>query len=119
MAGVGGAFDDHPFLVVDDIMQPGVYLASVFGVMNGFSPSKPVFLVMGTESLITPAFLGISQTEFDLLTDDELDEALEGVIHAGSEFAESSLVPEPTTVALLSMASCYASLIRRQNRTGK
>lgn len=119
MAGVGGAFDDHPFLVVDDDTQPGVYLASVFGVVNNFAPSKPVFLVMGTESLITSAFLGISQTEFDLLTDDELDEALEGVIHEASEFVESSLVPEPTTVALLSMASCCAGLNRRRARTGK
>lgn len=118
-AGVGGAFDDHPFLVVDDDTLPGVYLASVSGVVDGFSPSKPVYLVMGTESLITPEFLGISQTEFDLLTDDELDEALEGVIHEASAFVESSLVPEPTTAALLSIAGCFVGVFRRRFRTAK
>ena len=113
-AGLGGAFDEHPFLVIDDDSLPGVYVASVYGVVNGFSPSKPIYLVMGTESLITPEFLGISQAEFDLLSDDELDEALEGVIHEASEFVISNLVPEPASIALFSIAGCFLSISRRR-----
>jgi hypothetical protein len=118
-AGAGGAFDDHPFLVVDDDTLPGVYLASVYGVVSGFSPSKPAYPVMGTESLITPEFLGISAAEFDLLTDDELDEALEGVIHEASEFVESNLVPEPASIALIAAAGCFTGVSRRRINLAK
>lgn len=118
-AGAGGAFDDHPFLVVDDDTLTGVYLASVHGVVNGFSPSKPAYLVMGTESLITPEFLGISAAEFDLLTDDELDEALERVIHEASEFVEANLVPEPASIALVVAAGCFSCVSRRRTNLAK
>jgi hypothetical protein len=111
-AGVGGAFDEHPFLIVDSGATPGIYLASLFGTIDGFAPSEPVYLVMGTEDLITPAFLGISQPEFDMLSDDELDEALEEVIEAGIAYVETNVVPEPTTAALLVGAMCGLAFIR-------
>ncbi len=102
----GGAFDDHPFLVVDSTALPGIYLASVTGTVDGFDPSEPVYLVMGTEGLITPSFLEVSQAEFDLLTEAELDAALEGVIEQGILFVEGNLlVPEPSSLALVLMAA--------------
>ena len=105
-AGVGGAFDDHPFLVVDDDSLPGIYLASVHGVVDGFEPSDALYLVMGTESLITPAFLGLSQAEFDLLSDEELDEALDAVIDPAVDFVKSNVVvPEPWSLTLAATAS--------------
>jgi hypothetical protein len=113
--GVGGSFDDHPFFFVDDISLPGVYLASAYGVVDGFAPSVPVYLVMGTESLITPAFLGITQEEFDLLDEEALDAALELVIEQAAEWVESNLVvPEPGTLALASFASYSLLLIGRR-----
>lgn len=103
-AGVGGVFDDHPFLVVDSDAVPGIYLASVVGVVDGFEPSVPVYLVMGTESLITAEFLGISQGEFDMLSDEMLDEALEAVIEMAVEYVEVNVVPEPAAIVLAWLA---------------
>jgi hypothetical protein len=116
-AGTGGAFDDHPFLVVDDDSLPGIYLASVQGVVDGFEPSDPLYLVMGTESLITPSFLGISQAEFDLLSDEELEEALDAVIDPAVDFVESNVVvPEPGSLTLISAASCGLLAVCRTRR---
>jgi hypothetical protein len=112
-AGVGGAFDEHPFIIVDGGAAPGIYLASLTGTVDGFAPSEPVYLVMGTEDLITPTFLGISQGEFDMLSDDELDEALEAVIEAGVSYVEASVVPEPATAAILTSAVLGMALFRR------
>jgi hypothetical protein len=117
-AGVGGAFDEHPFLVVDNGATPGIYLASLIGTVDGFAPSEPVYLVMGTEDLITPAFLGISQAEFDMLSDDELDEALEEVIEAGIAYVEANVVPEPTAAVLLAGAFLGMALLRTSRRPG-
>ena len=115
--GIGGSFDDHPFFFIDDISLPGVYLASAYGVVDGFAPSASVYLVMGTESLITPAFLGITQEEFDLLDEEALDEALELVIEQAAEWVESNLVvPEPGTLVLASAASCALLLTSRRQR---
>jgi hypothetical protein len=115
-AGVGGAFDEHPFLVVDNSATPGIYLASLAGMVDGFAPSEPVYLVMGTEDLITPAFLGISQAEFNMLSDDELDEALEEVIEAGIAYVEANVVPEPTAAVLLTGALVGMALLRTIRR---
>jgi hypothetical protein len=100
VAGAGGAFDDHPFLVVDSDALPGIYLASAVGVVDGFAPSAPVYLVMGSEDLVTADFLGITPDEFALLTDEQLDEALEEVIELGVAFVEANVVPEPATSTL-------------------
>ncbi len=103
-SGAGGAFDEHPFLVIDDDTLPGIYLASVYGVVDSFGPSDGVFLVLGTEALITPDFLGISQEEFDLLSAEELEEALDAVIDPAVEFVEANLVPEPSSLVLAGLA---------------
>jgi hypothetical protein len=115
-AGVGGAFDEHPFLIVDSAATAGIYLASLTGTVDGFAPSAPVFLVMGTEDLITPAFLGITQSEFDMLSDDELDEALEAVIEAGVGYVEANLVPEPAAAAIFASAVIGGALLRGARR---
>jgi hypothetical protein len=114
VAGVGGSFDDHPFLFVDDNSVPGVYLASVYGIVHGFAPSAPVYLVMGTESLITADFLGITPEEFEMLEDDELDEALEAVIELGADWVSANLpVPEPGSLVLASIAALGLIFARR------
>jgi hypothetical protein len=114
---LGGAFDDHPFLVVDSDALPGIYLASVVGVIDGFDPSDPVYLVMGTEALITPEFLGISREEFDLLANEELDEALEAVIETAAEYVVAHLVvPEPGSLALAAPACVAAVAFGRRGR---
>jgi hypothetical protein len=100
LAGAGGAFDDHPFLVVDDDSLPGIYLASAVGVVDGYAPSDPVYLVMGSEDLVTAEFLGVTPAEFDMLTDEELGEELEKVIERGVAYVEAKIVPEPATSVL-------------------
>jgi hypothetical protein len=110
-AGAGGVFDDHPFLVVDSDSQPGIYLASIIGTVDGFVPSDPLYLVMGTEALITAAFLGISQEEFEMLTDDDLDAALEEVIEQGVAYVEANVIPEPASLCLAAVGCCAALMI--------
>ncbi len=104
MAGAGGGFDDHPEFELSDsgsLPTPGIYLGSFEVQVGGFDPSDPLLLVMGTEGLITAEFLGISQSEFDMLTDDDLDEALEGVIEVAVDFVESNVVvPEPSALMI-------------------
>jgi hypothetical protein len=113
-AGVGGAFDDHPFLVVDDDSLPGVYLASVYGIVDGFAPSDALYLVMGTEALITPDFLGISPEDFDLLSDEELEDALDAVIDSAVEYVQTHVaVPEPGSLTLMTAASCGLLAVTR------
>jgi hypothetical protein len=113
-AGAAGVFDDHPFLVIDSDTLPGIYLASVVGTVNAFDPSDPVYLVFGTEGLITAEFLGISQTEFEMLTDDDLDAALEEVIELGVEYVEMNLVPEPAGWWLAACTCCALIALPRQ-----
>jgi hypothetical protein len=119
-AGTGGAFDYHPFLFVDSIALPGIYLASAYGVVDGFDPSDPIYLVMGTENLITAEFLGISQEEFNMLSDEDLGEALDAVIDPAVEYVEANVaVPEPgsTLLAVLAVGSVLATGHgRRQSR---
>jgi hypothetical protein len=79
-AGVGGSYHDHPFLVVDSDALPGIYLASAFGVVDGFGPSNPVYLVFATG--------------------EEFEEA-HGL---AAEWAEANLVPEPASLWLAAMA---------------
>ena len=66
-AAADGAFDDHPFLVLDDLdatastyPTPGIYVAAFTAALTGLDPTDPIYLVMGTEGLITAEFLGIS-----------------------------------------------------------
>ena len=122
-AGAGGGFDDHPFFVLDDgdgnaatSPTPGIYLASFQAVVDDLNPTDPLYLVMGTEGLITADFLGITEAEFDLLSDDELDEALEGVIEIGVEFVETNVIPEPSSLALAALACCGTGLVVRRRR---
>ena len=116
-AGSGGTFDDHPFLVVDDDALPGIYLASVHGIVDGFDPSDPLYLVMGTEALITPAFLGISPEEFDLLSDEELEAALDAVIDPAVEFVTANVVvPEPWSLTMVAAASWGVLAVTRVRR---
>lgn len=94
-AGPGGAFDDHPFLVVDSDALSGIYLASVYGIVDGFEPSQPVYLVMGTIGL------------------DDLHEKLE----LAAEYVHRTLVvPEPATLGLAAMVCCllFPRVCRRQ-----
>jgi hypothetical protein len=118
VAGTGGAFDDHPFLVVDSDALPGIYLASVVGRVDGFNPSAPVYLVIGTEDLITAEFLGITQAGFDMLTDEQRDEALDEVIEAGVAYVEANVVPEPASFALLAIAVAGGTAIGRRRAKG-
>ncbi|MCI0491807.1 MAG: hypothetical protein L0Z07_02595, partial [Planctomycetes bacterium] len=115
-AGPGGAFHDHPFLAVDSDALPGIYLASVFGTVDGFNPSDPVYLVMGTEDLITADFLGITQEEFDLLTEEDIEEALDAVIDPAMDWVETNLVPEPGSVSLALLACCGAIFVDCKRR---
>lgn len=106
VAGIGGAFDAHPFLFVDDNSLPGVYLASVYGIVHGFAPSVPVYLVMGTESLITAEFLGLAPEAFELLEEEDLEQALEQVIERAADWVAANLpVPEPGSPALAVVAA--------------
>jgi hypothetical protein len=87
--GVGGAYDDHPFLVVDSDALPGIYLASVVGRVNEFADSDPVYIVFATSE------------EFE-----------EG--HAlAAEYVQANLVvPEPALLALVAIA-CGAIVAMR------
>lgn len=111
-AGAGGGFDDHPLFELSaggSFPTPGIYLGSMQVQVNALEPSDPLFLVMGTEGLITADFLGISQMEFDMLSDDDLDEELEEVIEAAAEFVETSVIPEPGSALLLVVAGLCLS----------
>ena len=71
LAGVDGSFDDHPLFELSNngsLPAPGIYLGSLEVEVDGLAPSDQLFLVLGTEGLITAEFLGIDQTEFDMLT---------------------------------------------------
>ena len=121
-AGPAGAFEDHPFLGLDDLDSntatfptPGIYLSSFTASVTGFDPTDPIYLVSGTEGLITPSFLGISQAAFDLLTDEQIDEELEEVIEAAVLFVESNVVvPEPSAL-VIAIAGIAAVGMRRKN----
>lgn len=114
-AGAGGGFDDHPFFILDDgdamaatFPTPGIYLASFQARVANLDPTAPLFLVMGTEGLITADFLGITQAEFELLTEDELDESLDAVIDMALDYVEGNVVvPEPSAAVLCAFA-CFA-----------
>lgn len=116
-AGAGGGFDDHPLFELSaggSLPTPGIYLGSFDVKVNALAPSDPLFVVMGTEGLITADFLGISQMEFDMLTDDDLDEELEEVIEAAAGFVETNVIPEPGTATLIGIAvSMFAGRRRR------
>ena len=93
------------------------YLGSFETQVQGSAPSDPLFLGMGTEGLVTADFLGITQAEFDLLSDDELDESLEGAIELGVEYVESNVVPEPGAAAWVAIiAAAFAARQRRRRR---
>jgi hypothetical protein len=65
---------------------------------------------MGTENLVTAEFLGISREEFNLLTEEDLDEALDAVIDPAVEHVEANVVvPEPGST-LLAMLACGSVL---------
>ena len=116
-----GSFDDHPFIILDDLdanaatfPTVGIYLASFEASLPGLDATESIFLVMGTEGLITADFLGITQGEFDLLTEEQLDEELEEVIELAAGFVETNLVPEPTSALI---AICGLSIMAfRRNR---
>lgn len=105
-AGSGGGFDDHPIFVVGSVggtTPPlGIYVASFEAQVGDLDPTDPLFMVMGTEGLITAEFLGISATAFEMMTDEDLDEALEGVIELGVDFVQANIaVPEPASLLLV------------------
>ena len=54
---------------------------------------------------IFPALRGISQNEFDLLTDEDLDEALEERVELAVEYVEHNVIPEPSAALLVLIAS--------------
>ncbi|MEM9186707.1 MAG: hypothetical protein AAGB00_09455 [Planctomycetota bacterium] len=101
-AGTGGGFDDHPdfFVGAVTLPTPGIYLGSLEAQAGLLDPTDPLFLVMGTDGLITPEFLGISQMDFDMLTDEQVDEELEEVIELAVEYVETSVIPEPGAAVL-------------------
>jgi hypothetical protein len=90
-AGVGGSYHDHPFLVVDSDALPGIYLASAYGVVDGFEPSDPVYLVFAT------------------------GEEFEDAHGQAAEWVQANLVPEPASIGLAAMA-CGANLTVRRKR---
>lgn len=120
-AGSGGEFDDHPILVLNDndgvaTTRPatGIYLASFETRVADLAPSDPLYLIMGTEGLITAEFLGITPQEFDMLTDEQLDEALEGVIEMADEFVAQNVVPEPMSMTAVGALLIICSVSSRR-----
>jgi hypothetical protein len=89
-AGVGGSFHDHPFLVVDSTALPGLYLASVYGVVDGFAPSEPAYLVFAT------------------------GEEFEDAHGVAAEWVETNLVPEPASLGLAAIAFGAIFGVRRR-----
>ena len=117
--GAGGGFDDHPEFELSaggSLPATGIYLGAFEVEVDGFTPSEPNFLVMGTEGLITADFLGISDSDFNLLSDDDLDEELEGVIEIAVEYVESNVVPEPGAFVLVGIGVLAMALRRRSSR---
>lgn len=115
-AGADGGFDDHPIFELSSggtLPATGIYLGAMEVEAEGYDPSDPLYLVMGTECLITPEFLGISQGDFDMLTDEELDEELEEVIEMGAGYVEANVVPEPNGLLLAAMGLFAMMMIRR------
>jgi hypothetical protein len=90
-AGAGGSFDDHPFLVVDSDSLPGIYLASVFGMVDGFDPSEPVYVVFATG--------------------EDFEEA-HGL--AAEYVAANVVVPEPMSLGLVTIACGVILRMRRR-----
>jgi hypothetical protein len=91
-AGVGGSYHDHPFLVVASDALPGIYLASAFGIVDGFDPSDPVYLVFATG--------------------EEFEEA-HGL---AAEWVQANLVPEPASLGLAAVACGAILAVRRRRR---
>jgi hypothetical protein len=92
-AGVGGSYHDHPFLVVDSDALPGIYLASAFGVVDGFDPSDPVYLVFATG--------------------EEFEEA-----HGqAAEWVQANLVPESASLGLAAVAYGAILAVRHRRRS--
>ena len=90
--GLGGSYDDHPFLVVDSDALEGLYLASVYGVVDGFDPSDPAFIVFATS------------------------EDFEDAHGLAVEWVQSNLVvPEPASPLLAMIGSCAALAVRRRH----
>ncbi|MEM8680105.1 MAG: hypothetical protein AAGF97_12195 [Planctomycetota bacterium] len=117
-AGAGGGFDDHPFFELEDngaLPDVGIYLASFEHEVGGFGAAPQSYIVMGTEGLITADFLGITQDEFDMLSDDDIDEALEGVIELGVDYVSANIVPEPSALGLASLSVLALLMLRRRS----
>jgi hypothetical protein len=92
--GVGGAYDDHPFLVVDSDALPGIYLASVAGKVNDLADSDPVYIVFTT------------------------GEDFEDVHEVAVEFVQTNLVvPEPASLAIVAIACGAIMAMRRRTRS--
>jgi hypothetical protein len=92
-AGAGGSFDYHAILFVDSDALPGIYLVSVYGVVDGFDPSDPVYLVMSTG--------------------EEFEEAHELAV----EWVEATfVVPEPATLWLMAFACGSIVATHRRRR---
>lgn len=120
-AGAGGGFDDHPFFILDDGDQnpatfpaAGIYLASFAARVAELAPSDPLFLVMGTQGLITAEFLGITPQEFAALTEEALDESLDEVIEAAVDYVEKNVIPEPHAALLAAISAGWIGLLRRR-----
>lgn len=124
-AGADGGFDDHPIFSLDDgdglnstAPPVGIYLASIEASVADLASTGPLYLVLGTEGLITEGDLGLTQAELDLLTELEIDELLDGaleeVVEMGVEYVEANVViPEPAAALLAAVAA--VGFINRRN----
>ncbi len=95
-AAADGSFDDHPVLLLVDgdttnatTPPEGVYVASFTASIDGLDPTDPLLLVIGTSEAIEPA------------------------VETAIEFVEASLVPEPSSAALLLAIVAGAAMRRR------